>query len=79
MLVFPVKRATHSGKRVRRRKDIGGDEQVRVLSNHRMRVDAFGGDGDFGHQICAGKCDANCSRTAQRNPPKLEPAGPMFG
>src|SRR5258708_1125824 len=67
MLAFPVEGATYRSEGLGEREDVGGDEQVGVLGPYWMPVDIFSGDCDFRHQICACKCDALCSGTAQRN------------
>src|SRR6516165_1251939 len=64
MLAFPFECATYRREGLGQRKNVGGDEQIGILSSHRMPVDAFRCYCNLRHQIGARKCDTLYGGTA---------------
>src|SRR4029077_15647472 len=55
VLVLAIKGATQCGKGFGEREDLGGQQQVRIVSAHRMPINTIHGDGDLRNQIRARK------------------------
>ena len=53
MLALALEGPTYRSEGLGKRKDVSGDEQVRVLCPDRMPIDALRRDCDFGHEIGA--------------------------
>ena len=57
----------HGSKGLGKREDVARNEEVRIVCPHRMPIDPFSRDRDFGHQVRARKRNALLRETAQRD------------
>jgi hypothetical protein len=69
MFIFVLKGPANRGEGLSQRKDIGGDQQIRIVGSDRVPVDTVGSYRDLWDKIGACKCDTFDGNATQDDSP----------